>query len=93
MVNIEYIKQYCCDDIRLIENYDKALNDNTQNYDCHHRREISECKTAAQLKAENLYYNCPADELILLTHGEHSRLHLLGKRYDNWRRTKFHYVS
>ena len=33
-------KYYCCEDISLIENYDKAINDLTEKYDCHHRLEI-----------------------------------------------------
>ena len=33
-------KQYCCEDITLIENYDKAIADETQVWDCHHRDEV-----------------------------------------------------
>ena len=71
------INKICCDDISLIENYDKAINDDTQTWDCHHRREIDENKPMQQLKNEKLYYNRPASELIFLTKKEHQRLHML----------------
>ena len=81
-MNIQGAKKYCCDDISLIENYDKAINDKTQLWDCHHRLEIDENKTVEQLKEEGKYYNRPADELIFLTHGEHTKLHAIGKTYS-----------
>ena len=31
--------KYCCEDISLIENYDKAIEDKTQYWHCHHRLE------------------------------------------------------
>ena len=75
MINERYAKEYCCEDISKIENYGKAIADNTQTWEIHHRREISENKSRKQLKAENLYDNRPADELIFLTCAEHNRLH------------------
>ena len=38
MINEKRAKSYCKDDISLIENYDKAIADNTQVWHCHHRR-------------------------------------------------------
>ena len=69
------IFKICCDDISLIENYDKAINDDTQTWHCHHRRETDENKTVQQLKDEGLYFNRPANELIFLTRKEHINLH------------------
>lgn len=68
---------YCCEDLSLIENYDKAINDNTQIWDCHHRLEIQDNRRlyAHELKELGLLYNRPASELIFLTKSEHSKLH------------------
>ena len=65
---------FCCDDIRLIENYDEAINSN-EIYDCHHRLETDKHMSAKELIDNDLYYNRPASELIFLTHREHSHLH------------------
>lgn len=37
MINTVGVKRYCCDYISLIENYNKAIEDNTQIWDCHHK--------------------------------------------------------
>ena len=39
MISENQVKKYCREDISLIENYDKAINDKTQTWDCHHRKE------------------------------------------------------
>jgi hypothetical protein len=39
MISEYRAKKYCADDISLIENYDKAINDSAI-WDCHHRDEI-----------------------------------------------------
>ena len=70
-------KSYCKDDISLIENYDKAIADKTQVWDCHHRRETIFSKS--DLIEIGEYYNRPACELIFLTPTDHRRLHNLGK--------------
>ncbi len=70
---------YCCEDLSLIENYDKAISDDTQVWRCHHRLEIQDdgkiIYTAKQLEDMGLYYNRPASELIFLTLSEHNALH------------------
>ena len=70
------VKKYCKEDISLIENYDKAINDK-EIWDCHHRLEIGEgyTNTVDDLKLMNLYFNRPANELIFLSHEDHARLH------------------
>lgn len=75
MIKERSAKAYCCEDVSKIENYDKAIADNTQTWDLHHRREIDEHKTPGKLIEEGLYFSRPATELIFLTHGDHSRLH------------------
>lgn len=76
MINEIQAKKYCSEDINKIDNYEKAIVDNTTTWDCHHKREISENKSKTQLIAENLYDNRPANELIFLTRAEHRRLHM-----------------
>ena len=71
-------KDYCCEDISLIENYEQALNDQTQVWDCHHRLEIELGLSAAELIKQGLYWNRPASELIFLTKSEHMSLHKKG---------------
>ena len=77
MINKQSAKTYCRDDISLIENYENAINDKTQTWHCHHRREtIFSRKDLIEIGE---YYNRPACELIFLTKFEHNRLHKSGK--------------
>lgn len=80
MISERYARKFCCEDLSLIENYDKAIADQTQTWDCHHRGEILPCGRfkAKHLKKFNLYYNRPANELIFLTYAEHTILHRKG---------------
>ena len=80
MINEYYAKKFCCEDLSLIENYDKAIADMTQTWHCHHRGEVLPCGrfSVSDLKKFELYFNRPASELIFLTHSEHRRLHLKG---------------
>ena len=73
MINERNVKMYCKDDISLIENYDKAIADNTKIWHCHHRRETIYSKK--DLIEIGEYYNIPAYELILLTNSDHAKLH------------------
>jgi hypothetical protein len=88
------VKSFCCEDISLIENYDKAVNDNEKSYHCHHRlethhsngekRKQDERLSISQLKEMGLYYKRPASELIFLTPSEHKIVHgdyVLGKHW------------
>ena len=74
-MNKKFVKKCCCEDISLIENYEKAVNDKNQIWDLHHKLEIELEKTANDLISIGLYYNRPASELIFLTHKEHTQLH------------------
>lgn len=76
------VKQYC-KDFKRIENYEKAINDNTQVWHCHHRLEImpfskKQCSVKL-LKEQGLYYHLSPESLIFLTPLEHKRLHNCGK--------------
>lgn len=67
-------------DESLIENYEKAIADETQTWVCHHRRELEPIKkTIEDLIAEGLYWNRPPEELIFLTNSDHCKLHSTGK--------------
>ena len=70
-------KRYCCEDISLIENYDKAVADKTQTWQCHHRAEILPCGnfTPEMMMEFGLYFNRPASELIFLTKYDHLSIH------------------
>ena len=81
------VKEFCNEDISLIENYDKAINSD-EIWDCHHRLEIQGDNrfSRRQLIEMRLYYDRPASELIFLTHSEHAKLHFTGfkrKEFSN----------
>ena len=95
MINEILAKIYCREDISKIENYDKAIADTTQVWDCHHRDEVrvlpsemTAIRSRQDLKECGRYYGCPANELIFLTHSEHSRLHMKGKLHSDETRMK-----
>lgn len=83
---------FCKDDISKIENYDVAVADTSQCWDCHHRTEIWWNCSSKELLDNECYYHRPAKELIFLTHAEHAKLHnKLGEysqRPDAWCKTK-----
>lgn len=84
---------YCCEDISLIENYEAAINDETQTWHCHHRFEIDLGLSMKELNDRNLYYNRPASELIFITKAEHHRLHNQGKNNPKNRKNPEAYMS
>jgi len=85
MISENTLKEYCCENVSLIENYDKAIKDNTQIWHCHHRLEThnrdgslrENTLSPTQLNELGLYYNRPANEFIFLTHTEHLKLHMM----------------
>lgn len=79
MISLKHVKRFCCDDLSLIENYDEAMNDKTQIWDCHHKLEIELNLSRDELIEKDLYDNRPASELIFLTHEEHTRIHKTGE--------------
>lgn len=77
MINIRRAKKYCCEDISKIENYDKAIADETQTWQCHHRAEILPCGRFSRkdLDKHDLLFKQPAERLVFLTEYEHKSLH------------------
>jgi len=82
MISYRMTKEYCKDDISKIENYEKAINDNSQIWVCHHRLELTlnneEALSQKDLKRLNMFYKRPYFELIFLTKKDHDALHNFG---------------
>ena len=80
--------KYClCRTPELIENYERAIFDTTQTWQCHHRLETHNSDgerrlvelSSAELIALNMYYDRPPEELVFISKSEHIRLHNLSK--------------
>lgn len=86
MLSEKVVKSYC-KDFTKIENYQKAIEDVTQTWDCHHRLETHNSDgerrlvdlTLAELIALDMYYDRPSEEFIFLSRVDHRRLHSVGK--------------
>lgn len=87
MINFRSANRFCCEDIRLIENYEDAVND-PEIWDCHHRLESDLGLTRDELIEQGKYFKVPANELIFLTHAEHARLHQAERMKDPNKRKK-----
>lgn len=83
MISKRNVIEFCGQDISLIENYELAFNSNDM-WDCHHRlEELGFSKK--DLVYLGLYYKVPADELIFLSHKDHTTLHMNGNKYAKGR--------
>ena len=79
-----------CRHPELIENYDKAVADETQMWDVHHRLEThfsdgterprNAQLSHAELAALGTYFDRPPEEFIFLTKVQHNTLHHKGKK-------------
>lgn len=80
---------YCncfCRKPELIENYDLAIADTTQVWDCHHRKE--EFYSQKELIERGEYFDRPPEELIFLTPTEHRKIDSFCKRNSEARKGK-----
>ena len=68
-----------CRHPELIENYDKAVADETQTWDCHHRRE--DTFSQKELIERDEYYDVEPEALIFLTKAEHCKIDSYCKRH------------
>lgn len=79
MIDESSAKKFCRDDISKIENYDKAINDQTQTWVCHHRLGLTLdgefAHSKDELKRLGMYLDRPYFELQFLPPSEHRRLH------------------
>lgn len=67
-----------CKTPELIENYDKAIADTENMWNCHHR--LEEKYSQKELIKMGRYYNVSPEDLIFLTTKEHNSLHKKGKQ-------------
>ena len=88
MINEKKVKRFCKEDLSKIKNYDLAIADTTQTWDCHHMTETWWNCSKKDLIENECYYNRKACELIFLTHAEHMRLHWKGKKLSDETRIK-----
>lgn len=82
----KHLKRFC-KNYTKIENYDKAISDTTQIWDCHHRLELVETgavvdASVQDLKDWGIYYDRPSDELIFLPKSKHLSLHSRNRKYS-----------
>ena len=87
MINIIEAQKYCKEDISKIKNYDKAISDDTQTWDCHHMTETWWNCSKQDLIDNECYYNRKACELIFLTHADHARIHNKGELNNMYGKT------
>ena len=81
-----------CQNPELIENYDAAIADTIQTWECHHRKEFEFSKK--ELISLGLYYDRPPEELIFLTPAQHRKLHHKGKKMsDEFRKKLSEYMK
>lgn len=76
MIKLDNVKKFC-KEYTQIENYEKAIEDNTQTWVCHHI--LGEFLSKEQLIEHNFYYDVPACMLKFVTKREHRRIHQNGK--------------
>ena len=88
MINESLARKYCKEDISKIKNYDAAIADTTQTWDCHHMTETWWNCSAKDLIENECYYNRKACELVFLTKAEHTRMHWKGKHHTEESRRK-----
>ena len=89
-------KKRFCKDYTKIENYDKAIADDTQVWVCHHRLETHTSDgerrlvdlTRLELMALDMYFDRPPEELIFMTPLEHRKLHFKGKQLSGEHKSK-----
>lgn len=78
MISLKHVKRYC-KDYTKIENYEKAISDTENVWECHHRLEIAPFSgkrvSVEKLIEYRMYYKVQPEALIFLTVAEHIRLH------------------
>lgn len=82
MICLKTVEKYC-KEYWKIENYDLAMADESQVWDCHHIHEIDWTLPKEELISIGRYYDVHYSELIFLPHDEHMKLH--SYRLKQWR--------
>lgn len=86
MIEEKLARKYCKEDISKIKNYELAIADITQTWQCHHI--LGEILTRQQLLEHDFYFNVPACMLKFVTKAEHGKLHNKGKHLSEETRKK-----
>ena len=85
--NGEPVKNKCyCRHPEFIENYDKAIADETQIWEVHHRKE--EIYPYKELIERGEYFDVEPEELIFLTRAEHRKIDSRCKRFGEAQKGK-----
>lgn len=77
IADLNYLRRIC-KNIEEIENYEQAVNDLENKYECHHRMEIQPDGTKLTKKwmiEHKIYFNVDPCMLIFLTTTEHRKIH------------------
>lgn len=90
MINENAARKYCKEDISKIKNYDKAIADTTQIWECHNMTETWWNCSRKDMIENECYYDRKACELIFLTHAEHNRLHKAGIHLSEAQKRRWH---
>lgn len=85
MINLVFVKK-CCKDYTKIENYEEAVNDTTQTWQCHHI--LGEILTRQQLLEHDFYYDVPPCMLKFVAKAEHNHIHKKDKKFSCEHRRK-----
>ena len=85
MINEIQAKKFC-KDYTKIENYEEAVDDQSQVWHCHHI--LGEILTRQQLLDHDFYYDVTPCMLKFVTRAEHRRLHMKGKKHTEDTRKK-----
>lgn len=92
MINFKKLSLYCRGEFEKIENYEQALADKTQTWECHHRLELTIngefAHSGEELDRMGMYKKRPHYELILLTKKDHMNLHGKVRKQDKTRNSK-----
>ena len=80
MIDEKRARKYCKEDLSKIKNYELAIADKNQTWECHHMTETWWNCSKKELIENECYYHRKACELIFLTPAEHRRLHMQGKQ-------------
>lgn len=93
MINYKSAKRFCSDNISSIKNYNEAVLDSEEMWDCHHI--LGESTSRKELIRKNLYFKRPSSELMFMKSSLHQRLHnanqtnpMLGKHHSEESRMK-----
>lgn len=84
MINVRQAKEFCCENISLIENYNEAFTSN-EKWDVHHK--LGLWFDRQWLIDNGFYFDQRSEMLTFIKYDEHRRLHHTGNHYRLGQRT------